>query len=313
VIAAALSALCVTPSLATGGEEEESPDLFAWRDTIARTPPPAGGCAEVDYPATAWTAVPCVEAPLLPHMPHAGPAVGDGTDYVAYKAGDHLYNSEGSFPSVTGVQSETDNGAPNLYSLQLNTNGSYENQCFGLYGSCLQWVQYFYSSESGTVGMRSWMGQYPWECPFNIISKVVWHRYGTDECYLDSVVVRVPQIAITHLHALRLSATINPGSLVTLTFMDGAHAYSTTAGGFFEPGNWNASEFNVYGAFFNSQAVFNTGSDITVQLVVQGANHAAPVCSGGIGGTYEGANNLTLGTCSGTRGSKPHITFTESN
>jgi hypothetical protein len=46
-------------------------------------------------------------------------------------------------------------------------------------------------------------------------------------------------------------------------------------------------------------------------LVVRDGYSDAPQCVGNAGKT--GGNNLTLGKCSAAGGSKPHITFTESD
>src|ERR1700722_18379949 len=86
-------------------------------------PLPKEGCFQVTHPSTAWVEVPCIRPPEVPYIPARGRApetVGNGTDNSSEVSGTISW-AEGSFPSVSGVTSETD-GTSNNYSLQLNSN-----------------------------------------------------------------------------------------------------------------------------------------------------------------------------------------------
>src|SRR5436305_1108016 len=61
-------------------------------------------------------------------------------------------------------------------------------------------------------------------------------------------------------------------------------------------GAWNASEFNIIGDGGGSQAVFNRGASVTVEITATSGSTAAPKCVANAGTTGE-TNNLTLGTC----------------
>ena len=104
-----------------------------WRRGMAHVPPPKQGCFTSSYPSTQWQEVPCTTAPAIPYRPARGPrpdTVGNGND-VSAKVTGHITEAVGSFDSVTGVTSETGTNpytgatnAPNVYSLQLNSNSS---------------------------------------------------------------------------------------------------------------------------------------------------------------------------------------------
>jgi hypothetical protein len=323
VIAVALLALCAVPSLAMGDDDEEdSSELVAWRAMIARTPPPAGGCAEAAYPATSWTTVACLEAPLkiYPGLEGTGinAPVGAGSDYVAYGGGSLLTSSEGSFPSVTGVRSEDDSGVSNAYTIQVIPNTVTIQYCvYEPYADevCEYRERFIYSSVDQKAviqyGLRISGLDFP-GCPAG------WtHLPFTIDCYKNSSAVQVPEFPITRLHALRLKASATSDG-DTLTFMNRSHAYAVSERGSILWNHWTESEFNVFGMCGSfllngcGQAIFNAGSAVTVKVDVNDAASEA-YCALNSGTTQGSGNNLTLGTCKSTGGSHPHITFTESN
>ena len=69
------------------------------------------------------------------------------------------------------------------------------------------------------------------------------------------------------------------------------------------------SKFNVVGNSGGSEAPFNSGSSILVNLAVDDGTGNAPTCLSGSGTTGE-TNHLNLGACSTSLGA---IQFTESN
>ena len=90
-----------------------------WRENIRQIAPPDEGCFHASFPSTHWEQVACSEGVPLFH-PSPATAIhkfamhlageeeiaGNGTDYVAETAG-LTTSATGSFPTVTGVTSET--------------------------------------------------------------------------------------------------------------------------------------------------------------------------------------------------------------
>ncbi len=59
--------------------------------------------------------------------------MGNGNDYVAQVTSGAISSAIGSFKSVTGLQSESDGGNNNSFSLQLNTGLFTTSLCNGAY------------------------------------------------------------------------------------------------------------------------------------------------------------------------------------
>ena len=59
-------------------------------------------------------------------------------------------------------------------------------------------------------------------------------------------------------------------------------------------GYWNATEFNVIGDGGGSEAQFNRGSSVKVNIALDDGSSTAPTCQAHDGTTGE-TNNLTLG------------------
>jgi hypothetical protein len=289
-----------------------------WRDAIAATPTP-DGCFQATYPSTTWESVACTAAPDHPiGSPHVGlkadvedavapSVVGDGADYALHVPG-LISSSTGSFPTVTGVTSETDGGVKNGYSIQLNSNFmSGRAACKGVSG-CLSWAQFVYSSEERSVFIQNWLIGIG-SCPDSS-----WFNAGGGDCFKNSAAVSAPTIAITSLANLKMTGTAASGGNDNLTFTNGSTAYKTsekdTVTGL--SGAWNESEFNIIGDGGGSEAVFNKGSSIKVEITASSGSTAAPTCIANDGTTGE-TNNLTLGPCTATGGTTPNIQFTESN
>lgn len=286
--------------------------VAAWRDAIARTPsPPAGGCFVATYPSTAWHAVACKQAPARPYLPrHGVPAhgdtVGNGHDYSA-DTGNITQNAAGAFPTVSGVRQEHDNGGSNVYSLQLNSGFMTTAACNG-HGNCLSWEQFVYSSSSRAAFIQYWLINYGNTCPDRS-----WNQYQ-GSCYKNSAAVGAPQFAITKLGTLSLAGVAVNGGNDTLTLTASGTAYRT--GGVDTVVDlataWTSSEFNIVGDGGGSQANFNRGSSLTVQLNANDGSGTAPACTANNGTTGE-TNNLNLHACSTFGGSNPGISFGESN
>jgi hypothetical protein len=135
----------------------------------------------------------------------------------------------------------------------------------------------------------------------------------SSNCVQNSASVTAPDVPITGLGNLKLTASVVSGGNDTVTFMNGTKAYSVSA-----PDSvlniatvWNQSEFNVIGNAGGSEAVFNTGSVITVNAAAQYGSTTAPTCAAGAGTTGE-TNNLNLLPCTATGGATPSVQFIES-
>ena len=284
--AAVLSAGCSTtgapnvPQVAGGAAQ-----LQSWRAAIAHAPTPGEGCYAAAYPLNAWKKVACVAAPNRPYIPRSGvggsQTVGDGNDYAAVTS-TLTSNAVGSFPEVKRLTSETDDGSPNVYSIQLNSNFmSGDLACAGANnpGQCLGWLQFVYSSSSHAAFMQYWLIHYSGgsvHCPSG------WFSFSTD-CYKNSSAVSVPQEPVTDLQQMNLSGNAVNGGL----------------------------EFNIIGDGGGSQADFNAGTKLTVEIDLTDGTTQKPTCKAHDGTTGE-TNNLNLKKCKATGGTVPRVRFNES-
>jgi len=289
-------------------DDAEAQARETWRESIVRTDVPDEGCFYVSYPSTEWLKVECTEAPAYPFIPRRGAissTVGNGADYVAEVPG-LMTQSVGSFPEVAGVTSEEGLLGANDYSLQLNSNFMTTAACKGHTG-CRAWQQFLYSSGNKAAFMQYWLLNYGASCPRG------WKSHRPD-CFKNSAAVSVPEEAITILASLKLSGKAVARGRDTLVFTAGAEAFSTTGKDSVVDlaSDWRESEFNVFGDGNGSEAVFNTGSSITVKIAVIDGTAAAPACVKNAGTTGE-TNNLILESCSAVGGSAPNIVFVESN
>jgi hypothetical protein len=311
-VAAVAFATILLPAAFAGtpADDTEARNQEAWREAIARTEVPAEGCFHASYPSLTWDRVECTVAPNIPLLRRNVPGsktVGDGDDYVAEVTSGLIDKSIGSFPKVKGVTSETGDGEANQYSLQLNANFMNTSTCDGASNpaECLDWQQFAYLP--GVVFMQYWLINWNTTCPNG------WNSYSND-CYTNSNAVAAPSVVITDLKTLKITASAKENGLDTEVFTVGKEAYSTTG-----PDNvvylataWTESEFNIFGPGGGSEADFNTGSSITVKVVVENGTKNAPVCVPDDGTTGE-TNNLNLGSCAGHAAAAPYIEFTESN
>jgi len=306
---ASAAAASTAPSAAEARARE------AWRAAIEATPVPSEGCFAAQYPVPSWAKVKCVAAPKRPYLPRNGSrhsrTVGNGNDYAAVTSTVTEW-AIGSFPTVTGVKSETGyGGAPNTYSLQLNSNFMSTAGCKGSSdpANCLTWQQFIYSSSENAVFMQYWLINYGNHCP----ASGGWLDYQ-GSCYTNSNAVTAPTIAITSLHSLKIHATAVAGRLDTVVLSTANEAYSVTGKDSVVDlaKAWAGSEFNIVGDGGGSQANFNKGSSVTVEIALKVGSTAAPACESDEGTTGE-TNNLHLGSCTAAGGAAPYIKFKESN
>jgi hypothetical protein len=251
-----------------------------------------------------------------------GQTVGNTLDYVAQAAG-LISETLGTFPSVTGVTSEKSVGVaafggggilgPNEYTLQINTNPTGTTAaCAGISG-CTVWQQFVYATDAAGAGNAAVFIQY-WLLNWGSTPCPSGFSAFQSDCVINSSAVTAPDMAITSLGSLSLTAAAVASGNDTITFNNGTTAYTVTA-----PDSqldiaqvWNQSEFNIFGDAGGSEAVFNTGSSVLVNLALTDGSNAAPTCVADDGSTGE-TNNLTLGPCSTAGGSTPSIQFDEGN
>lgn len=308
------------PQVAAGaahfrGQDPNVARLQSWRAAIANAPRPGGGCYAAAYPRSKWIKVACVAAPNRPYIPRSGGAhsltVGDGNDYAAVTS-TLTSNAVGSFPKVKHLTSETDYGESNVYSIQLNSNFmSGDQACANAYNpsQCLGWLQFVYSSSEHAAFMQYWLIHYTGgsvHCPGG------WNNYSND-CWRNSSAVSVPQELVTDLPQMNLSGNAVNGGLDTLEYMDGAKAYSTTGQDsvMYLSAGWTGTEFNIIGDGGGSQADFNAGTAITVEIALTDGTTDAPTCQADDGTTGE-TNNLNLKACKAAGGAVPRVRFKES-
>ncbi len=317
--------------------------LKVWHEDLKNYTPVESGCFSTSYPSVQWEKVACGPRPAFVSS-HRGAAiaaaaregrvplesVGNGNDYVARTAGT-TQSGLGTFPVAKGITSEKSVGVAafggggilgnNEYSLQLNSDinpSSAACSAFG-YASCYVWEQFVYSTAGSGYPAETFIQNWVFPSKSDYTNRGCpsgWEdasSSGSPACVVNSQAVSVPSVHATSLASLKLSGTISGGT-DTVIFTDGAQAYSASeSDSTVHLGSWwKQSEFNVVGNAGGSEAVFNKGVSITVNLVVKDGSTNAPTCLSRAGTTGE-SNNLNLGTCGTAGGASPSITFIESD
>jgi hypothetical protein len=301
----------------TAPRASDVPLRDSWRTSIAKVPLPHEGCFTASYPDMKWTEVVCVVAPSQPF--HAEGASHDGADtvgatkdYAAVVTG-HISSASGSFPAVSGLKKEQDGGEANMYALQLNSNFMpNDKSCRNAADPslCHGWQQFIYSNHYQQAFMQYWLGHFDEPCPAGWTTH---KKDGSTDCFVNSAAVSVPSQNIDQLLYLSVTGSAVAKGLDTVVVTTQEKAYSTTGKDTMEylANYWNTAEFNVFGDGGGTEAVFNKGTSITVEIDVTNGRKVAPVCEENDGTTAE-TNNLVLGPCKATRGTTPSVSFTES-
>jgi hypothetical protein len=227
------SSICVTAFLATilwpsalvsqSSPASGEPAHAQWREDILHKATPGEGCFQASFPAVRWEPAPCRAVSARAHpLPRVtgltGPqTVGNGNDYALVAPGANLITQTvGSFPSVSGVTSESSVGVasfggggilgPNEYSLQINTNSnSPTSACSGGAPGCTVWQQFVYNASEG-VSIQYWLlgyGASGASCPSGY--------EGKSNCVKYSSSVSAPDVPITDLGNLKLAAAVVSG------------------------------------------------------------------------------------------------------
>lgn len=299
-----------------------------WREDIAHIATPSEGCFQATYPSIVWHQTACHEVvPRVQPTPRwallgASETAGNGNDYTLQTTS-LITQTVGTFPTVTGVTSETGTGVasyggggilgPNEYSLQINSSFNSTTAACKSHSGCTIWQQFVYAPDyevqgKGAVFMQYWMIGYGRRCPSG------WGSDGAGDCYKNSAAATAPDVPATQLANVKLTGSVTAGGNDTVVFTNGTQAYSSSGKDsvLYLAQVWKESEFNVVGNAGGSEAVFNSGSSITVKVAVTDGSTAAPSCVANSGTTGE-SNNLNLGSCTASGGSSPSIQFTESN
>jgi hypothetical protein len=313
--AGALLCLSVTgaaqaaPASATAGTQLHA----AWRAAISRTALPGKGCFTATYPATIWTQVACTAAPDRDYAPGHAPVAGGGNDFAA-AVSNPVSTAVGSFPTITGLKSEKNVGASDQYSLQLNTQYFTTPACAGSQypPQCDGWQQFIFAQGGGRKGTSSAFMVY-WVINYGPVCPTGWNQAALN-CWIASSAVSVPHQKLSALGDLQLSGTVVSGGndTVQLTTSSKAYAESGLDSMLSLAGAWKQTEFNVLGDGHGSQANFNSGTTIDVNIELTDGSTTAPTCRSGAIFTNE-TNNLNLGSCTGQAGKNPSIAFKESN
>ena len=300
-----------------------------WREDISHIATPSAGCFHATYPSIVWERTACKAAiPRVAPTPRwfsfgAAQTAGNGNDYTL-QSSTLITKATGTFPSVTGVTSETGVGVAayggggilgaNEYSLQINSSFNSTTSACRNHSGCTVWQQFVYAPDYSVDGeaavfMQYWLIGYGGSsCPSG------WGSDGAGDCYRNSAAATAPDVPATQLANLKLAGTVASGGNDTVVFTNGTQAYSSSGSDsvLYLSQVWKVSEFNVVGNAGGSEAVFNSGSSITVKVAVSNGSTTAPSCVANSGSTGE-SNNLNLGSCTASGGSSPYIQFTESN
>ena len=289
----------------------ELPTFENWRSAMKRLPLSKSGCFKSSYPIIQWQEIPCTTPPPRPYPPARGPrpgTVGNGTDISAQATGGSITGAEGSFPTTSGVTSETGvitpNSTctpvlgPNAFSLQLNTNtfsgpnntkaSSNPPLCAGAANpsNCAGWQQFVYSN-TGTAFMQYWLINYNAICPSS------WNKFCLNnvcslwDCWRNSDnAVSYPSQTIGDLtNELSLVGTAKLGGVDTI-IISGANGINSATGQdsvmtLAQNQNWTTAEFNIFGELLCRSGQLQQRIHDCREYDAQQRHHECSLLSGG--------------------------------
>ncbi len=280
-------------------------------------------------------------APMTP-APSEPATVGNGNDWAIHSSGT-IASVKGSFPSVSGVTSESDSiEGDDVWSLQINTNVFSCNTPFTDNQKATCWEQFLFMQPScssvfcvpsdGNVHIEYWLIGYfktYQTCPSTdipgdggISDTNDWRQDQAtgNSCLVDTDNTDTNTEHITSLSQFSLKGEIGSGQ-DCVTFISPLEEESpwTTCEDDSVLGlsqSWTDVEFNVFGFGNGSQANFNTGTSITVEIdAIQQGTNLQPVTCPSEGFTAETNNLNRVGSCNAVPASAPFngaISFRES-
>src|SRR6266852_3046932 len=312
-------------SATAGAEEQLSPEEKKkrkdWNESMLRKPVPKKGCFNAAYPTLEWREVPCVAPPPKNVRFNVGGTNGDYAAVRALPLTNVISSATGSFPTVTGVHTETDSisNVSDAYTLQLNTNNFFTTTsvspvCPTANPQCRGFQQFIFENTNGNVFMEYFLNiPGAASCPTGW-TPVASSFPGYIGCTVFSPqAVHVGSQPIMNLQSLTLTGTANAGGNDTVFLGTGSMmAAMNTDSVLNVASGWVAAEFNVFGACCSSTANFNSNSTITVNTTIHYGGTAAPGCF--MTSYTAETNNLSLvgAPVFGTQPA-PAIEFIESN
>jgi len=208
---------------------------------------------------------------------------GTGGDMQAKPlgAGTTVSSAAGWF-STEGVTSITDSKtlASDSFSIQMNPNRFESSVCDATPGCTKAWEQFLYSNKSNSVYLEFWLFGSMSSCPSG------WTKHtgsGAAGCFKNyGATSGIPDLT-TSLSDVEMIGEV-VGGTDSLTLETSTDSWlATTPDTLGLAGNWESTQFNVFGTGGCSEALFNSGSLVEVFLTI-GTNlsgNPAPVCHGG--------------------------------
>ena len=287
----------------------ETAATTTWRTSLLKHHSTALGCSEAVFPSATWKPASCGPARKPDITPRPRPlddekASGD----FALVSPTAITLASGSLWRIQNVSSVLGfSNKQNVFSLQINTNrnfapGSSVPLCAGsTSAACHGWLQFVYDS-GGTIFVQAWALSYGPQTTLTCPSNFQFTDTTTGSCGLNTATFTLPPPLLTlqDLAGAVLTGQIfndaSGKSFDEVTLTVNGHAYKTNAAPDVvgASGNWSTAEFNVFGESGRDQSVFNSGSLLSVQLLVNNGTGSGSTCSGpGAGDTGE-TTNLTL-------------------
>jgi len=290
---------------AVGNPAAVASTMDAWHDSLAANKLPSAGCFEATYPSTQWNRIACGTPPRIWYPvprslhPHLGQTVGDGNDFSIDTTPNLISTSIGAFPKVKGVKTVVSGGQQDSYTLQLNSNFFQTAQC-GTLANCVGWSQFVFENPPGTdqgaLFIQDWLvATNPSgfsSCP----PGKGWENLGIGCVQNSPFGVYLPNLNVTDLASAVLTGVASKsGDSIYITIGKNAYGMKNVQGdGITDLSkHWQGSEFNIIGNGGGDEAVFNSGSKISVSIQADDGSKNAPTCPSESGTTGE-TNNLFL-------------------
>jgi hypothetical protein len=279
--------------------------MDTWHDSLALNKLPGAGCFEATYPSNQWSRIACGTPPRIwypvprSRQPHLGQTVGDGNDYSIDTTPNIISSSIGQFPKVKGVKTGVSGGQQDSYTIQLNSNFFQTAQC-GSLDNCVGWSQFVFEnppgSGQGALFIQDWLVATKPSGFSNCPPGKGWENLGIGCVQNSPFGVYLPNLNVTDLASAILTGDADPsGDSIYMTIGKKAYGMKNVQGdGITDLSqHWQGSEFNIIGNGGGDEAIFNSGSKISVSIQANDGSKDAPTCPSQSGTTGE-TNNLFL-------------------